>query len=170
MQDKVTSVLSNFDLIGQPFNRDAIDTLNDFLDSGTARVQAASIISSNAAAIVKQAAAQLFEEQPELLRPGGNAYTTRRHAMYLRDMGYFLRYCSYALVAGDNSVLDDRLLAGLKEMFNSLVIPLGPTARSIQLMKNLVKEKLAAAGIKNTGFFVDEPFDYVIRELSETDV
>ncbi len=169
MQDKLTSVINNCDLAGRFLDRDTIAPLKDFLETGALRVQTASMISSNAAEIVKKAAAQLFEEQPELLKPGGNAYTTRRHAMYLRDMGYFLRYCSYALVSGDTSVLDERLLAGLKDTFNSLGIPLGPTARSIQLMKDVVKEKLAAMGVQDTSF-VDEPFDYVVREISETDV
>lgn len=170
MYDKVASVVNNYDLMGQSISPNEIASLKCFLDTGTARVQAASIISSNAIGIVKKALAQLFEEQPELLRPGGNAYTTRRHRMYMRDMGYFLRYCSYALVAGDNSVLDERLLAGLRHTFNSLGIPLGATARSIDLMKNIVKEELAKAGIENTAFFTDEPFDYVVRNLSETDV
>lgn len=169
MQDTITSVVENYGLMGNPLDSDAIATLEDFLDTGTVRVQTVAVISSNAAEIVKTAASQLFQEYPELLLPGGNAYTTRRYSMYLRDMDYFLRYCSYALVAGNTFVLDERLLAGLKDTFNSLGIPLGPTARSIQLMKNIVKEKLAAADIKNATF-VDEPFDYVVREISERDV
>lgn len=169
MQDKITSVVNNLGLMGESLNGDSVGSLKDFLATGTARVQAVSIIGSNASEIVKTAASQLFQEQPELVRPGGNAYTTRRYNMYLRDMGYFLRYCSYALLSGDNSVLDERLLAGLRDTFNSLGIPLGPTARSIQIMKDVVKDKLAAAGVANTAL-VDEPFDYVVRQISETDV
>ncbi|MBF2076548.1 MAG: allophycocyanin subunit beta [Synechococcales cyanobacterium C42_A2020_086] len=169
MQDKVTGVVEQFNLTGESLDRDTVESLKGFLDTGSNRVLAASIIGSNAAEIVKTAASQLFQEQPELVRPGGNAYTTRRYTMYLRDMNYFLRYCSYALVAGDVSILDERLLAGLRETFNSLGIPLGPTARSIQLMKDLVKQKLIAAGVTNIAF-VDEPFDYVVRSISETDI
>jgi phycobilisome core component len=54
------------------------------------------------AEIVKEAGSKLFEQVPELIRPGGNAYTTRRYAACLRDMDYYLRYGSYALVAGDD--------------------------------------------------------------------
>jgi len=169
MQDKLTSIAKNCDLTGSSLNRDVVQTLKEFLADGEKRVQVAAIIGSNAAEIVKTAVSLLFQEYPELVSPGGNAYTTRRYNMYVRDMNYFLRYCSYAIVAGDASVLDERLLAGLRDTFNSLGIPLGPTARSIQLMKNLVKEKLVTAGITNTAF-VDEPFDYVVHEISETDV
>ncbi|MEH2362923.1 allophycocyanin subunit beta [Nostoc sp.] len=169
MQDKTTSVVMSLGLMGKSLNGDVVGSVKDFLATGRARVQVASIIGSNASEIVKTAASQLFQEQPQLVRPGGNAYTTRRYNMYLRDMNYFLRYCSYALIAGDVSVLDERLLAGLRETFNSLGIPLGPTARSIQLMKQTVKDKLVATGITDTKL-VDEPFDYVVREISETDV
>lgn len=169
MQDRITAVVNDRGLMGQVLDRETVDTLKEFLNSGVSRRQAASIISSNAAEIIKKAASQLFKEQPELLLPGGNAYTTRRYEMYLRDMGYFLRYCSYALVAGNASVLDERLLTGLRDTFNSLGIPLGPTARSIHLMRDLVKEKLVAAGVEDTTF-VNEPFDYVIRKIGEKDV
>ncbi|MGL5922918.1 allophycocyanin subunit beta [Chroococcidiopsis sp.] len=169
MQDKLTSVAKNCDLTGSSLNREVVETLKEFLADGEKRVQVAGIIGSNAAEIVKTAVSLLFQEYPELVSPGGNAYTTRRYNMYVRDMNYFLRYCSYAIVAGDASVLDERLLAGLRDTFNSLRIPLGPTARSIQLMKNIVKEKLVTAGMTNATF-VDEPFDYVVREISETEI
>ncbi|AFY87283.1 MAG: Phycobiliprotein beta chain [Chroococcidiopsis cubana SAG 39.79] len=169
MQDKLTSVAKNCDLTGSSLNREVVETLKEFLADGEKRVQVAGVIGSNAAEIVKTAVSLLFQEYPELVSPGGNAYTTRRYNMYVRDMNYFLRYCSYAIVAGDASVLDERLLAGLRDTFNSLGIPLGPTARSIQLMKNIVKEKLVTAGMTNITF-VDEPFDYVVREISETEI
>ncbi|MBD2304586.1 allophycocyanin subunit beta [Chroococcidiopsis sp. FACHB-1243] len=169
MQDKLTSVAKNCDLTGSSLNREVVETLKEFLADGEKRVQVAGVIGSNAAEIVKTAVSLLFQEYPELVSPGGNAYTTRRYNMYVRDMNYFLRYCSYAIVAGDASVLDERLLAGLRDTFNSLGIPLGPTARSIQLMKNIVKEKLVTAGMTNATF-VDEPFDYVVREISETEI
>jgi phycobilisome core component len=50
-----------------------------------------------------------------------------------------------------------------------LGVPIGSTVQGIQIMKDLVKEQVAAAGITNTAF-VDEPFDYITRELSEIDV
>ena len=169
MRDAVATLIKNYDLTGRYFDRNAIDSLKSYFDSGTARVQAAAAINSNAAAIVKQAGAKLFEELPELIRPGGNAYTTRRFAACLRDMDYYLRYATYALVAGNMNVLDERVLQGLRETYNSLGVPIGSTVQGIQIMKGIVKEQVAAAGITNTAF-VDEPFDYITRELSEIDV
>jgi phycobilisome core component len=169
MRDAVTTLIKNYDVTGRYFDRNAIDSLKSYFDSGTARVQAAAAINANAAAIVKQAGAKLFEELPELIRPGGNAYTTRRFAACLRDMDYYLRYATYALVAGNMNVLDERVLQGLRETYNSLGVPIGSTVQGIQIMKGIVKEQVAAAGIANTAF-VDEPFDHITRELSEIDV
>ncbi|MEH2195574.1 MAG: allophycocyanin subunit beta [Nostoc sp.] len=169
MRDAVTSLIKNYDLAGRYFDRNAIDSLKSYFDSGTVRVQAAAAINSNAAGLVKQAALKLYEELPELIRPGGNSYTTRRYAACLRDMDYYLRYATYALVAGNTNVLDERVLQGLRETYNSLGVPIGPTVRGIQILKDLIKEQVAAAGVANTAF-VDEPFDHITRELSETDI
>ncbi|MBD2362383.1 MULTISPECIES: allophycocyanin subunit beta [unclassified Anabaena] len=169
MRDAVTTLIKNYDVTGRYFDRNAIDSLKSYFESGTARVQAAAAINSNAAALVKQAGAKLFEELPELIRPGGNAYTTRRYAACLRDMDYYLRYATYALVAGNTNVLDERVLQGLRETYNSLSVPIAPTVRGVQILKDLVKEQVAAAGVSSTAF-VDEPFDHITRELSEQDV
>lgn len=168
MRDAVTSLIRNYDIAGRYFDRNAYDNLKAYFASGLARVQAAAVITSNAAEIVKQTGLQLFDEFPELIRPGGNAYTTRRYAACLRDLDYYLRYASYALVAGDNDVLDERVLEGLRETYNSLGVPIGSTVQGIQIMKAIVREKVESAGFDNS--VVDQPFDYLTRELSEKDL
>ncbi|MCU0567819.1 MAG: allophycocyanin subunit beta [Oculatellaceae cyanobacterium Prado106] len=169
MRDAVTSLIRNYDNTGRYLDRDALDTLKTYFNTGVARIQAASVINGNAAAIVKQAGMQLFEDIPELIRPGGNAYTTRRYAACLRDMDYYLRYASYAIVAGSMDVLDERVLQGLRETYNSLGVPIGSTVIGIQIMKDIVKEQVSSAGISDTAF-LDQPFDYMTRELSELNI
>ncbi|MEA5505168.1 allophycocyanin subunit beta [Halotia wernerae UHCC 0503] len=169
MRDAVTSLIKNYDVAGRYFDRNAIDSLKSYFESGTVRIQAAAAINSNAAGLVKQAGMELFEELPELIRPGGNAYTTRRYAACLRDMDYYLRYATYALVAGNTNVLDERVLQGLRETYNSLGVPISPTVRGIQILKDMVKAQVANAGVADTTF-VDEPFDHLSRELSEIDI
>lgn len=169
MRDAVTSLIKNYDVTGRYLDRDGLDRLKSYFESGTARVQAAAIINANAATLVKQAGSRLFSDLPELIRPGGNAYTTRRYAACLRDMDYYLRYASYALVAGNTDVLDERVLQGLRETYNSLGVPIGPTVVGIQILKELVKDKVVEAGIE-PGAWLDQPFDHMTRELSERDI
>lgn len=169
MRDAVTTLIRTYDVTGRYLDREAMDRLQSYFETGMARVRAAAAVNAQAADIVKQSGIALFDEQPELIAPGGNAYTTRRYAACLRDMDYYLRYATYAMVAGDTDVLDERVLQGLRETYNSLGVPIGPTVRGIQIMKAAVKQLVAEAGLEDSGF-VDEPFDHLCRELSETDI
>ncbi|HEY9760984.1 MAG TPA: allophycocyanin subunit beta [Trichocoleus sp.] len=169
MRDAVTTLIRTYDNTGRYLDRNALDSLKSYFDTGLDRVKAAAVISANAAEIVKEAGAKLFEQVPELIRAGGNAYTTRRYAACLRDMDYYLRYGSYALVAADVDVLDERVLTGLRETYNSLGVPIGPTVMGIEIMKGIVKAKVEAAGVADASF-VEQPFDYMSRELSEKNV
>ena len=169
MRDTVTSLISTYDTTGRYLDRDALDSLKSYFTTGSDRVRAAAWISANAASIVKDAGKTLFEQVPELIRPGGNAYTTRRYAACLRDMDYYLRYSSYALVAGDTDVLTERVLNGLRETYNSLGVPIGPTVVGVQIMKDMLKQQLSEQGVDDTAF-VDQPFDYITRELSEVSI
>ncbi|AUC61273.1 phycobilisome core component ApcF [Cyanobacterium sp. HL-69] len=167
--DAVTSLIKNYDVSGRYLDRDAIDSLKSYFQSGTARIQIANVINANSPELVLNAGKQLFEEVPELIRAGGNAYTTRRYSACLRDMDYYLRYVSYALIAGDTSVLDERVLQGLRETYNSLGVPIGPTVRGIQIMKEMIKDMAFASGIEDTSL-IDAPFDHLSRELSEVSI
>jgi phycobilisome core component len=169
MRDAVTNLIKTYDITGRYLDRNAIDSLKSYFDTGAARIAAAGVINANAASIVKAASLKLFDELPELIRPGGNAYTTRRYAACLRDMDYYLRYASYAIVAGDTNVLDERVLQGLRETYNSLGTPIAPTVRGIQIIKDLVKDRLASTGVTDTSC-VDAPFDHMTREISERDI
>ncbi|MBE9063481.1 allophycocyanin subunit beta [cf. Phormidesmis sp. LEGE 11477] len=169
MRDTVTSLISNYDTTGRYLDRDAIDSLQSYFNTGANRVKVAAMISANAAEISREAGKKLFEVIPELIRPGGNAYTTRRYAACLRDMDYYLRYSSYALVAGNNDVLMERVLQGLRETYNSLGVPIAPTVQGIQIMKEMVKERASDMGVDDNSF-IDQPFDFISREVSEISV
>ena len=162
MQDAVTTIIRNYDLAGRYFDRDAVDNLKSYFASGNDRIQAATAINAEAASIVKQASLNLFDELPELIRPGGNAYTTRRYAACIRDLDYYLRYATYAMLAGDPSILDERVLNGLKETYNSLGVPIGATIQAIQSMKEVTASLVGTDAGKEMGVY----FDYICSGLS----
>jgi phycocyanin beta chain len=103
---------------------------------GNKRIDIVNRITSNSSAIVANAARALFAEQPNLIAPGGNAYTSRRMAACLRDMEIILRYVTYAVFTGDASVLDDRCLNGLRETYLALGVPGGSVAAGVAKMKD----------------------------------
>lgn len=169
MQDAVTTIIRKYDLAGRYFDRDAVDNLKSYFAIGNDRIQAALAINAEVESIVKQASLNLFDELPELIRPAGNAYTTRRYAACLRDMDYYLRYATYAIVAGNIDVLNELVLKGLRETYNSLNVPIDPTVRGIQIMKSIVKKKVEEADINNISC-IDQPSDYITQELSEKNI
>ena len=171
MRDAISGLIGRYDQLGRYFDRSAIDSINAYLDESTMRIQAVELINGSATEIVREASQRLFRDEPDLLLPGGNAYTTRRLAACLRDMDYFLRYASYALVAGDSTILNERVLNGLDDTYKSLGVPTGPTVRSIVLLGEVVSEMLLANGAASDQLStVLQPFDHLAKGLGETNV
>jgi len=135
MLDAFTKVVSQADTRGDYVSDAQIDALKAMVTDGTKRMDAVNRITSSSSTIVANAARALFAEQPQLIAPGGNAYTNRRMAACLRDMEIILRYVTYAAFAGDASVLDDRCLNGLRETYLALGVPGGSVAAGVNKMK-----------------------------------
>lgn len=167
MQDAISSIINRYDLSGKYLDNEAINELDRYFTSGLDRIKISEIINSNVSSIIKEASGKLYEEQPELLRPGGNSYTTRKYAACLRDIEYYLRYSSYAIIAGDVNILGERLLDGLRDTYNSLEVPIGPTIRSIQILEDVIFKKTSE--IRQPAI-TSEPFQYIISSLSEQNI
>jgi len=135
MLDAFAKVVAQADARGEFLSNKQIEALETIISEGNKRLDTVNKINSNASAIVTNSARALFSEQPQLIQPGGNAYTSRRMAACLRDMEIVLRYVSYAMIAGDSSVLDDRCLNGLRETYQALGTPGSSVAVAIQKMK-----------------------------------
>ena len=136
MLDAFAKVVSQADARGQYLSGDQIDALSAMVADGNKRMDIVNRITSNSSTIVANAARSLFAEQPQLIAPGGNAYTSRRMAACLRDMEIVLRYITYAVFAGDSSALDDRCLNGLRETYLALGTPGASVAVGIGKMKD----------------------------------
>lgn len=169
MQDAITSILNKYDLTGKYLDTPAMKELTNYFETAINRIKVTKFINSEATKIIREAAARLYEEQPELLRPGGNSYTTRRYAACLRDIEYYLRYSSYALIAGNTNILNERVLDGLKDTYNSLNVPLSPTLRSIKLLEEVIQDELKQENYIDKDI-ISEPFEHIIKSLSEQDI
>ena len=135
MLDAFTKVVSQADTRGEYVSDAQIDALLGMVRDGSKRIDTVNRITGNASSIVASAARALFAEQPQLIAPGGNAYTNRRMAACLRDMEIILRYVTYAIFTGDASVLDDRCLNGLRETYLALGVPGASVATGVNKMK-----------------------------------
>jgi phycobilisome core component len=170
MRDAITGLIGRYDQLGRYLDRDAIDRMNGYYAEAADRLAVVELINREAAEIVREAAQRLWLADPELILPGGNAYTTRRLSACLRDMDYFLRYASYALVADDVTMLNERVLNGLDDTYKSLGVPTGPTVRSIALLADVVCERAAEANLSVATGWVRAPFEHLCRGLAATNV
>jgi phycocyanin beta chain len=136
MLDAFTRVISQADARGDYITSGQFDALKKMVAESNKRMDTVNRITGNSSAIVANAARALFAEQPQLISPGGNAYTSRRMAACLRDMEIILRYVTYAIFSGDGSVLEDRCLNGLRETYVALGVPGGSVAAGVGKMKD----------------------------------
>lgn len=137
MLDAFAKLVSQADARGEFLSGPQFDTLSKLVADGNKRLDTVNRVTSNASDIVATAARALFAEQPRLIQPGGNAYTNRRMAACLRDLEIILRYVTYATLAGDPSVLDDRCLNGLRETYQALGTPGSSVATGVQKLKDI---------------------------------
>lgn len=133
--DAFAKVVSQADSRGAYLSDAQVDALIGLVKDGNKRIDVVNRITSNASVIVASAARDLFAEQPQLVAPGGNAYTNRRAAACLRDLEIILRYVTYAVFAGDASILEDRALNGLRETYLALGVPGASVAAGIEKLK-----------------------------------
>jgi phycocyanin beta chain len=118
MLDGFSKVVAQADAQGQYLSTGQLDALAAMVADGNKRMDTVNRITSNSSTIVANAARSLFADQPNLIAPGGNAYTSRRMAACLRDME-----------------LDDRCLNGLRETYLALGTPGSSVAAGVQKMK-----------------------------------
>ncbi|MGF1568825.1 MAG: allophycocyanin subunit beta [Nodosilinea sp.] len=160
MQDTITAVINPADEKGQYLDGPELETLKQYFQSGMLRVKAANQIGASAASIISETVAKSLL-YGDITCPGGNMYPTRRYAACLRDLSYFLRYATYAMLAADASILDERLLNGLTETYRSLGVPIEPTLQALQAMKEVVTQRVGA----EAGQEMDVYLDHIITGL-----
>jgi allophycocyanin beta subunit len=161
MQDTITAVINPADEKGAYLESEELNKLKQYFQSGTTRVKAATQIGSSAASIISETVAKSLL-YGDITLPGGNMYPTRRYAACLRDLTYFLRYATYAMLAADTSIIDERVLNGLKDTYAALGVPVEPTIQAIQAMKEVVTQRVGA----EAGQEMDVYLDHIINGLS----
>ena len=86
-------------------------------------------------------------------------------------MDYFLRYASYALIADDSTILNERVLNGLDDTYKSLGVPTGPIVRSMVLLADVLCERMVAEGSSASECqMLRKPFDHLASGLSANDI
>lgn len=136
--------------------------IQKFLSTGMLRIRIAEILAENDKKIVDQAQKQLFKKRPDFRAPGGNAYGQRQYNQCLRDYSWYLRLVTYGILAGDKEPIEKIGLIGVKEMYNSLDVPVPGMVEAIRCLKDAALALLNKEESDEAAPY----FDYIIQAMS----
>ena len=136
--------------------------IQEFLKTGEQRVRIASLLAESEKKIVEQASKELWKLHPDYIAPGGNSYQTKQRAQCLRDYGWYLRLVTYGVLAGDKDPIENIGIVGVKEMYNSLGVPVPGMVDSIACLKEASLKLLSNEDAEATAPY----FDYIIQAMS----
>ena len=136
--------------------------IQSFLGTGEQRVRIAATLAENEKKIVEQASKELWKKRPDFIAPGGNAYGSRERAQCLRDYGWYLRLVTYGVLSGDKEPIEKIGLIGVKEMYNSLGVPVPGMVEAIRCLKEASLGLLSNEDAMETAPY----FDYIIQGMS----
>lgn len=139
-----------------------LENIKTFLQTGEQRMRIAATLAENEKKIVQQASKQLWQKRPDFIAPGGNAYGERQRALCLRDYGWYLRLITYGVLAGDKGPIEKIGLVGVREMYNSLGVPVPGMVESIRCLKEASLGLLTAEDAAEAAPY----FDYIIQSMS----
>ncbi|MEM9246820.1 MAG: allophycocyanin subunit alpha-B [Cyanobacteria bacterium P01_F01_bin.153] len=139
-----------------------LSNISSFLKTGEQRVRIVKTLTENEKKIVQESSRNLWQKRPDYIAPGGNANGQRERAQCLRDYGWYLRLVTYGVLAGDKDPIERIGIIGVREMYNSLGVPVPGMALAIECLKDaslalLSTEDAAAAA---------PYFDYIIQAMS----
>lgn len=132
------------------------------METGKQRIKIVSVLSENEKKIVDKASQELWRRRPDFIAPGGNAYGQRERALCLRDYGWYLRLITYGVLAGDKDPIESIGLIGVREMYNSLGVPVPGMVESIRCLKEASLALLDEEDAREAAPY----FDYIIQAMS----
>jgi allophycocyanin-B len=139
-----------------------LSNMREFFQTGEQRIRIATTLSENERKIVEESSKQLWRKRPDFISPGGNAYGERQRALCLRDYGWYLRLITYGVLSGDKEPIESIGLVGVREMYNSLGVPVPGMVEAIRCLKTASLALLSVEDATATAPY----FDYIIQAMS----
>jgi allophycocyanin-B len=139
-----------------------LKSIEEYLQTGVQRTRIAATLAESEKKIVQEATKQLWQKRPDFISPGGNAYGERQRSLCIRDFGWYLRLITYGVLAGDKEPIEKIGLIGVREMYNSLGVPVPGMVEAINSLKKASLDLLSAEDATAAAPY----FDYIIQAMS----
>nr|AYR06569.1 allophycocyanin gamma subunit [Rhodogorgon sp.] len=137
-------------------------SIEDYLRTGENRIRISLVLRDQENSIVQKASKTIFQIHPEYIAPGGNAEGARKRSLCLRDYGWYLRIITYALLTGNKDSIERIGIIGVREMYNSLGVPILGMIDAIQCLKDASLNFLSFEDAQ----IVAPYFDFIIQGMS----
>ncbi|GAB4224702.1 MAG: allophycocyanin subunit alpha-B [Stanieria sp.] len=139
-----------------------LEGIKKFLTTGEQRVRIAETLAESEKKIVDKASKELFRIHPEYRSPGGNSYGQKQYNQCIRDFGWYLRLVTYGVLSGDKEPIENTGLIGVREMYNSLNVPVPGMVDAIRCLKDAALALLTNEDAQEAAPY----FDYIIQAMS----
>jgi allophycocyanin alpha subunit len=157
----VTKAIVNADAEARYLSPGELDRIKSFVTTGERRLRVAQTLTDSRDRLVKEAGNRMFQQRPDIVSPGGNAYGEEMTATCLRDLDYYLRLITYGVVAGDVTPIEEIGIVGVREMYKSLGTPIDAVVVGVRSMKDAALGMMSADDAAEAGAY----FDYVIGAM-----
>jgi allophycocyanin-B len=137
-------------------------SIGEFFKTGEQRLRIVATLAENEKKVVQEASKQLWQKRPDFISPGGNAYGDRQRSLCLRDYGWYLRLVTYGILSGDKGPIEQIGLIGVREMYNSLGVPVPGMAEAIRCLKKASLGLLSDEDAAEAAPY----FDFIIQAMS----
>nr|YP_009394456.1 allophycocyanin gamma subunit [Vertebrata thuyoides]ARW63018.1 allophycocyanin gamma subunit [Vertebrata thuyoides] len=139
-----------------------LSILKSYFSNVDERLNIVCILRDNQQSIIKLASKAIFQIHPEYIAPGGNAEGARKRSLCLRDYGWYLRLITYSVLSGEKESIEQLGIIGVKEMYNSLGVPILGMIDAIDCLKKASLEFLS----ESESSIVVPYFNFIIQGMS----
>nr|YP_009391148.1 allophycocyanin gamma subunit [Dipterocladia arabiensis]ARW59292.1 allophycocyanin gamma subunit [Dipterocladia arabiensis] len=139
-----------------------LQSIQNYFETAEQRIIISKILRDKEQEIIQKASKAIFKLHPEYIAPGGNAEGARKRSLCLRDYSWYLRVVTYGVLAGDKDSIEKIGLIGVREMYNSLGVPILGMIDAIECLKSAIIDILD----EEKFIFVCPYFDFIIQSMS----
>jgi allophycocyanin-B len=136
-----------------------IRMIQNFCHSGEQRIRIATTLAKNQSLLVEKASDKFWKVCPVTPSNSGNM---RKTASCQRDQGWYIRLVAYCILAGNEQPMEDIGTIGMKEMYQSLGIPIFNWVEAVRCIKEAARELLG----DEDAAIATPYFDHIIQTLA----